>query len=68
MIWLVCEQRGGEAPARAMAVDVVATCEQAFEQMGSNTFLVGLVVVFSVYILADTFIAAAVVRTKVVLG
>lgn len=64
MIWLVGERRDRERAA-SMAVDVVSACGQAFEQSGSNGFLVGLAVVFSVYILADTFIAAAVVRTKV---
>lgn len=64
MIWLVAEERGRERTA-SMAVDVVSVCGQAFEQSGTNGFFVGLAVVFSVYILADTFIAAAVVRSKV---
>ena len=48
-----------------MAVDGALACEQAYQQSGPNGFFVSLVVVFSAYILADTLIAAAVVRSKV---
>ena len=48
-----------------MAVDALAACTHAANQSGPSVFLVVLAAVFSIYILADSVIAAAVIRKKV---
>lgn len=48
-----------------MALDVVATCGEAFQSSGANTFVLVLSLFFAVFIFADAVVAAAVVRTNV---
>ena len=48
-----------------MALDAVAACGAAFEASSANTFFLVLSLFFTAFILADTVIAAAVIRTSV---
>lgn len=48
-----------------MAIDSVSACAQAAEQSGPRVFFVVLAIVFACYIFADSVIAAAVIRKKV---
>lgn len=48
-----------------MAIDSVSACAQAAEQSGPKGFFVALAIVFAGYIFADSVIAAAVIRKKV---
>ena len=47
-----------------MAIDAVAACSTALDEAGPRGFFVVLAVVFASYILADSVIAAAVIRKK----
>jgi|TARA_B100001057_G_scaffold452720_1_gene496885 heme exporter protein D len=47
-----------------MALDAVQACTKAFEASGANGFFVWLTVFFSLFIFADTVIAAATLRSK----
>ena len=47
-----------------MALDAVQACSKAFEASGTNGFFVWLVAFFSLFIFADTVIAAAVLKSK----
>ena len=48
-----------------MALDAVAACGAAFEASSANTFFLVLSLFFASFILADTVVAAAVIRTSV---
>ena len=48
-----------------MAIDAVAACGAAFEASSANTFFLILSLFFASFILADTIVAAAVIRTVV---
>lgn len=48
-----------------MAIDAVDACAVAIERSGPNAVFVWLSVVFGLFILADSVIAAAVVRKRV---
>jgi hypothetical protein len=47
-----------------MALDLVAACEEARSDFWSQSFFIALTFVFAVYILTDSFIAAVVIRAK----
>ena len=47
-----------------MAIDAVAACATSADEAGPRGFFVVLAVVFASYILADSVIAAAVIRKK----
>lgn len=48
-----------------MAIDAVTACTHALDQSGPRGMLLALTWVFALYILADSFIAAAVIRKRV---
>jgi len=48
-----------------MALDAVDACGAAFDASSANTFFVVLSLFFVSFILADTVVAAAVIRTNV---
>ena len=49
-----------------MALDVVAICEESRTDSGSQGFFLALTFVFAAYIMIDSFIAALVIRAKLI--